>query len=588
MTFERYKNTINYINNSMTSQTPNNQKNMSIAVKINNKITESFNPENVVAIVEENKSKLNNVNITTAIHRIAKLCHRKPYKINKIFPKLDSLISLINDKSSTFSGRQLANSTWGLSILQYRNLTFYKKMCEESRKKLNEFEPQHLAILAWSFASMNFFDEKLFEKMAMKAIVEISKFSPQNLSNLAWAFANLDYCNELLFKNIASQAIKTIREFAPQNISNLIWSFASLKMGETELVEKVVDESMKRLEEFNTQNLSNLAWSVATLTPNSKSNGILFEEISTVCLAKMEFFNARYLSNLLWGFVVVQRYPEQLLQKAIRYMNKTQEEEVKEMAAGYKSQWYQVDLALKLLLRDFSKKFGLCKEIRMIAALEFLKNESASNEDSVEVNNILNFLKVQFKCPYVLDEGLIVSNLIYTESSRVALNYLGPSNFLRSSGELKGETVLRQRLLKANGWKVATISYLELSNCGSFDMKIRLVASRLGECGVICGRMLPAAPTLRAKAASESVLFQNAENERRELSILDGIRCKTIVKRQMRIFLYDVETTKLLGGQFAAGFRFEMVEIDLVASTASYFVYITDREPLFAHPIKVR
>ena len=97
---------------------------------------------------------------------------------------------------------------------------------------------------------------------------------------------------------------------------------------------------------------------------------------------------------------------------------------------------------------------------------------------------MLNFLKLRFSSNFILNEGFVVSNMVHPESRRVAINFLGPSKFLRSSADVSGQIVLRQRLLRANGWRVACVSSVEIENCVSFDQKLRLVAGRLSECGV--------------------------------------------------------------------------------------------------------
>ncbi|MES1918655.1 hypothetical protein MHBO_000589 [Bonamia ostreae] len=294
----------------------------------------------------------------------------------------------------------------------------------------------------------------------------------------------MNYCEELLFKNIASQAVKTIKEFAPQNISNLIWSFGALKIGETELLEKIIDESLKRLEEFNTQNLSNLAWSLAQLVPASRYNDVLFEEVSAVCIIKTEYFNARYFSNLLWAFAVAGFFPEPLVERAIDYMNTAEPSELEDLGAAYKAQWYQVDLTLKLERPVFSRRVSLRKAILTLVSREFLKNEIVSSENSVEVNNILNFLQLDYSSNFILNEGFVVSNMLQPESQRVAVNFLGPHNFLKSSLEMSGESALRGRLLKEIGWKIAVIEHKELERCNNFEQKVRLVADRLLNVGI--------------------------------------------------------------------------------------------------------
>lgn len=65
-------------------------------------------------------------------------------------------------------------------------------------------------------------------------------------------------------------------------------------------------------------------------------------------------------------------YPDKLIKEAIEYMNAADTVELEDMGAAYKTQWYQIDLVLKLEHPEFSKEVSLNREIRQRFAKDFL------------------------------------------------------------------------------------------------------------------------------------------------------------------------------------------------------------------------
>lgn len=187
--------------------------------------------------------------------------------------------------------------------------------------------------------------------------------------------------------------------------------------------------------------------------------------------------------------------------------------------------------------------------------------------------------------------------MLAPESQRSAVVLLGPSSFVRASTQPLGSTLLRERLLRANGWRVATVNAAELAALPSFDQKVRLVASRLAGAGVF----VPAPPPFVASGGlsgskdepSDFVFTQKASaavkaegrSDPYRFLMLEGLMYRTCVRRGERYQLFDVELTRPLGGRFGEGFLFELVEICLRSCSASYFLRAADHEAVFVHPV---
>lgn len=160
-----------------------------INIEINSELSKTTMAEEVVRICQRDIERFNEVNISTAIHRLGKF---------------------------TQTNRELSDSTY----------IWMDALAEKAADKLQDFKPQHLANIAWSFATLGIYNETLFLRISHQIKQKLKDFTPQNLSNTVWAFAALGIHSEELFNVIADEVELKLQRCNSQCLSNIAWSFA--------------------------------------------------------------------------------------------------------------------------------------------------------------------------------------------------------------------------------------------------------------------------------------------------------------------------------------------------------------------------
>lgn len=346
--------------------------------------------------------------------------------------------------------------------------------------------------------------KKYMAELVARAMEVLSGCSAQGLSNIAWALSKVGgsslYFSEM--DRIAEVALAKISEFNAQNVANTLGAYASMQHAVPSLFASLSDHVCDIVESFNSQELAQVLWAHAELSQPADplldvldSVFLLLEKtplLSVVspdsCAADTDDVNtfslkdsssrtfadikpygnasAEHLANLAWSYAVLNqidrpsfKYFWQMLD-SVTFRNAGDSSESKSaLSTWHLSQVHQVNLCLQyeypqsgLILRTWLKD---------LAAEAWEKHKSYTWSTSTYQKDVKwllvsmgeNWVAEYTAADYSLDLALV--------EEKTAIEFDGPSHFIRNTGLPLGHTILKRRLLTGSGWRVLSIPYEE-------------------------------------------------------------------------------------------------------------------------------
>jgi len=410
-------------------------------------------------------------------------------KDDKLF---DAIAKATLEKIQDFNSQDLANTSWAFATLGIKDDKLFDAIAKEALEKIQDFSPQGLTNTAWAFATLGIKDDKLFDAIAKEALGKIQDFNSQDLANTAWAFATLGIEHDKLFDAIAKEALGKIQDFNPQNLANIAWAFATLGIKDGKLFITVAEKSQQKIRDFKPQELANTAWAFATLGIKDDK---LFNAISTESLEKIRDFNTQNLANTAWAFATLGIKNNKLLDAiSIESQQKIRDFNAQDLAnTAWTLMLYSLFNAtnayhplLILLIRNLNAKTAALRKedlgeiYQVLLYLEHFSSEKLDSSSNLQAK-IDVYLKTLSKTPpqssdlhkfvqtaletllkkklssELFVEGFFI-DIVLDPAKKIAIEVDGPSHFL-NTGEMRGNNLIKDKLLEKLGWTVFHVSY---------------------------------------------------------------------------------------------------------------------------------
>jgi len=271
--------------------------------------------QQVLAIVEACISDMNLVNLSTSIHRLAKLSVTTPHSDEHLRQSpVTKLLLMGIAQAFSMTGedgslpQSLSNITWSLAtlrIMDYRVLELAASLAVLNMKDFKAFE---LASLLWSFAKlcgseyMTPVVGPLFRAATGRIVACVNGAGFRSLATAAWAFATSRQASQRLFRVISKEVQTCLPTANSQELANIVWAYGTVGHRDEELFSAIAEECMSRLDEFKTQELSNTFWGFA-------SNDFYHEAFFCKALLMATGMNLQpqHVANILWAAARLQR-----------------------------------------------------------------------------------------------------------------------------------------------------------------------------------------------------------------------------------------------------------------------------------------
>lgn len=273
--------------------------------------------QGLLDFVAARQAELTVVNISTALHKLARLVKGNPDEIlagdarvvtfNRAARiKLAQQAEDADDRKAY--PRCWATIAWAYGTLPWRGpevTAILKHISRLSVPCTMSFRPFEFTNLLWGFAKVGLMDTPVFQSANAFIEENIKNFSESNLSTLLWAFATVQYAPSTMLYRIAEEFVNQLPkgEATPVELSNLVWALASSKLHpKARIIKEVGKHAVMRMNHFKAQELSITAWSISRL--GHRHDEFFFAAASRLMASPSlrEQLHPQGVANTLWAF----------------------------------------------------------------------------------------------------------------------------------------------------------------------------------------------------------------------------------------------------------------------------------------------
>lgn len=233
----------------------------------------------LIAAVDDKLGEMNEVNLSTAFHRIAKLIRNDPKTVEAV--KANS---------------KFANLNMSVKISLMQALGWL------GHGPAGNHVPMGVSCVCWAYAALRVRDAELFDEVAYRCSPHMGLFKNLEIANLIWAFAKLahDGRHESDFFNASGKEVRARPdEFSVVNLSTLVWGFATARIKNAKLFRHVAHRMVLLSNEAESQEMANTLWAFATA---AQADRALFRIVGNTAANKLELFKPQEVANTAWSF----------------------------------------------------------------------------------------------------------------------------------------------------------------------------------------------------------------------------------------------------------------------------------------------
>jgi len=274
-------------------------------------VAETGNVWHLLSTIEKHIAHMNLVNITTALHRLAKMLsgdqvlHGHPV-IGVMLIAVRKELASMNANDNIPSSQSLSNIMWSLATLSIADWPLLQEVATLTVTHMDRFKPLELSTLLWAFAKLHSQYDlsghqdvlRVFEAAALHVKDHASTFNFRNLVTTVGAFATLGKATPVtrVFQIVAQQMVKVSHTANCQELAKAAWAFGTAKVASDALFGIIAQSAIPRIHHFQPQELSNLLWGFA-------ANDFFHLELieSAAIVVERSTLNTQQLANILWA-----------------------------------------------------------------------------------------------------------------------------------------------------------------------------------------------------------------------------------------------------------------------------------------------
>eukprot|EP00930_Biecheleria_cincta_P037792 TRINITY_DN25970_c0_g1_i1.p1 TRINITY_DN25970_c0_g1~~TRINITY_DN25970_c0_g1_i1.p1 ORF type:complete len:726 (+),score=123.20 TRINITY_DN25970_c0_g1_i1:110-2287(+) len=275
------------------------------------------NVEHLMSTITLHLPAMNLVNLSTAIHRVAKMAGSSHQLMNMIQQRaevqelLDQVYySLERLNASEVQCQTVSNVLWSMATLRTEHAQMLASLATIATTNLPQFKAFELSTTLWALAKLSSSNDTHSEVSRMFCFASshiqenIQDFNFRCLATVAWAFATNRRADSSLFRSISAHVKPLAGTANCQEIANTVWAFGTAGFHDAGFFSVLADVAASNIADFKPQEISNTLWGFAT---NGFFRDVFFEkaakilqEVHAGCL------ESQHLANVLWSFSRVQ------------------------------------------------------------------------------------------------------------------------------------------------------------------------------------------------------------------------------------------------------------------------------------------
>lgn len=276
--------------------------------------SENKDVHHLMNVIIQHLPQMNLVNLSTAIHRVAKIVGTDPWQQGQL-RQSSSLETLLNSvctalnvvEATEVQPQSVSNVVWSLATLRIVHRPLLQVISLVCVSNMEQFKSFELSTTLWALAKLGSLedaapvDKAVFYAAATHIHNHVNDFGFRCLATTAWAFATAKQRHARLFRSMAAAMLPAAAGANCQEMANTAWAFGTADFHDDALFHELAEQAIKRLEEFKPQELSNMLWGFAT---NSFFHEAFYARASAVA-ASMDL-QSQHLANILWAFARVR------------------------------------------------------------------------------------------------------------------------------------------------------------------------------------------------------------------------------------------------------------------------------------------
>lgn len=270
--------------------------------------------DNLLSTVSMHLSQMNLVNLSTALHRLAKMtandhecqarCRGHPV-LEELLKALSS--SFHNLGAGDAQPQSLSNVAWSLATLRLMSRPLLQEVASLAVGDMAAFKPFELSTMLWAFAKLGSMEsgswgaKGVFQAAASHIVKNMQHFGFRCLATTVWAFATAKQRHARLFRAVAAHMVPMAHAANCQEMANTAWAYGTADFHDAQLFHELAEQAMTRLEDFKPQELSNILWGFAT-------NGFFHEVFYSAASRSVQRMSlqAQHLANIIWAYARVR------------------------------------------------------------------------------------------------------------------------------------------------------------------------------------------------------------------------------------------------------------------------------------------
>mmetsp|Transcript_22790 Transcript_22790/g.53194 ORF Transcript_22790/g.53194 Transcript_22790/m.53194 type:complete len:972 (-) Transcript_22790:127-3042(-) len=287
-------------------------------VRLNELICEAANKQGTAGIlnlVSQRHAEMSCVNLSTALHRLARLVKDRGRPIDKQGPAFYALrqatyIELekqTQDPTQMAMPRCWATIAWSLATLQVHDYNTFNTIATLATPHVDTFNHLELTNLLWAFAKLQVANTPLFQAAHDHIVAKLRDFTQTNLSTIVWAYATVNHAPSIsMLSQVAKRFVHGLQVSAPVSpveISNFMWGLATTQLRlKPQVPREVGNAAVQILHDFKLQELSITAWAFSRL--GVRHDGFFVAAAQRLrCSPDLRSqIHPQGISNLMWAF----------------------------------------------------------------------------------------------------------------------------------------------------------------------------------------------------------------------------------------------------------------------------------------------
>mmetsp|Transcript_88232 Transcript_88232/g.228886 ORF Transcript_88232/g.228886 Transcript_88232/m.228886 type:complete len:705 (-) Transcript_88232:295-2409(-) len=267
----------------------------------------------VLAVVGGHLTEMNLVNLTTALHRLAKMTATSKSQLllkeNPTFERLLNSLSLALDalKPDEVAAQSLSNVAWSLATMQLPRADLFSKIVSLAAGDVSSFQPFELANLLWACAKLGASDDRIlsmtepiFQEAETYVVARADPIPFRCLATMLWAFATVKRYHPSFFGFVAEKLLSQVFTANCQELANTTWALGKADFRHEQLCSKLAARALSSLQAFKAQELSNMVWGFSCI---GFFHDRFFAEVATA-LKSMEL-TTQHIANISAAYVRV-------------------------------------------------------------------------------------------------------------------------------------------------------------------------------------------------------------------------------------------------------------------------------------------